>query len=219
MRPLSRKESRAVDGTATRVLGIPSLCLMENAGAGAARIALQRLAPGSETLCLCGPGGNGGDALVVARHLAIAGVRVRAISWGPAPRGDAAVQLAICRAMGIPLISSTAPDEVTTLLLACDPGTLVVDGLYGTGLERPIDGPTVQVVEAVNASGLPVLALDVPSGLDCDSGRPLGACIRATRTATFAAPKTGFSDPASRAWTGEVTVVSIGAPADSPSSA
>jgi NAD(P)H-hydrate epimerase len=217
LRPLSRKESRDVDDTATRVLGVPSLCLMENAGAGAARVALQMLAPGAETLCLCGPGGNGGDALVVARHLAIAGVGVRAVCWGPPPRGDAAVQFEICRAMAIPLISATVPVEVTALLQACDARTLVVDGLFGIGLDRPIEGPTAQIVEGVNASGLAVLALDIPSGLDCDSGRPLGACIRATRTVTFAAMKAGFAEPASRDWTGEVTVVSIGAPVGPPS--
>jgi NAD(P)H-hydrate epimerase len=216
LRPLSRKELREVDRVATAVLGIPSLCLMENAGAGAARVALAMLAGSGEALCVCGPGGNGGDALVVARHLAIAGIRVAAICWGPRPRGDAAVQAAICGAMRIPMSRAEDPAFVAVALNGAARETLVVDGLYGTGLERPIEGPAAQVVEAVNSSGLRVLALDVPSGLDCDSGRPMGACIRAAHTATFVAPKIGFGNPASRAWTGEVTVVPIGAPADPP---
>lgn len=213
LRPLTRKESRAIDEVATSLLGIPSLCLMENAGAGAARIALEMLDEAREAVCLCGPGGNGGDALVVARHLAIEGVRVTAVCWGRAPRGDAAVQAAICVAMRLPLIRADEPPAVAAALAACSRDAVIVDGLYGTGLERPIEGPAAQVVEAVNTSGRRVLALDIPSGLDCDSGQPLGVCIRANRTATFVAPKLGFSNPSSLAWTGEVTVVPIGAPA------
>ena len=203
-----------MDEAATRLLGIPSICLMESAGAGAARVALGMLGPGCDVLCVCGPGGNGGDALVVARHLSIAGVRVRAVSWGRPPVGDAGVQLAICHAMRVPHATADSPAGFAQILASCGPATLVVDGLYGTGLERAISGPSAQVVEAVNASGLRVLALDLPSGLDCDSGEPMGACIRADHTATFAAEKLGFANPASRAWTGEITVVPIGAPVD-----
>jgi len=213
LRPLSRKESREVDEVAIRVLGIPSICLMENAGAGAARVALSMLGPGRSALCVCGPGGNGGDALVVARHLTIAGIRAEALCWGSPPRGDAAVQEAICRALGIPLTRGDDPSAVVAALAGCAPDALVVDGLYGTGLHRAIEGAEARVVDAVNASGRRVLALDIPSGLDCDSGEPMGACVRAHHTATFVAPKLGFSNPASRAWTGEITVVPIGAPA------
>jgi NAD(P)H-hydrate epimerase len=212
LRPLSRKESREVDEAATRAFGIPSICLMENAGAGAAKVALSMLEASRGALCVCGPGGNGGDALVVARHLAIAGMRVSAVCWGPPSRGDAAVQESICRAMRIPLLRTSEPADVESALRSAPRDALVVDGLYGTGLERPLVGSEARVVEAVNASGLRVLALDVPSGLDCDTGQPLAACIRAEHTVTFAAPKLGFSNPASRAWTGEVSVVPIGAP-------
>ena len=201
---------------ATALLGIPSICLMENAGAGAARIALAMLGASREAVCVCGPGGNGGDALVVARHLAIAGVRVLAVRWGPPPRGDAAVQAAICSSMAIPSRPVDSPSAVADALRGASLDALVVDGLYGTGLERPIEGTTAETVEAVNASGLRVLALDIPSGLDCDSGRRMGACIRANHTATFVAEKIGFANPASRAWTGDVTVVPIGAPVQWP---
>lgn len=192
-------------------LGIPSVCLMENAGAGAARIAVEMLARESApVLCVAGPGGNGGDALVAARHLAIAGVAVRILRSGAPTHPDAAVNSRICAAMGISCreLGPTPDDELAAL-----PGeTLVVDGLYGSGLTRAIEGREAAWIDAIARRGLRVLALDVPSGLDCDTGEPLGTCVRALVTATFVAPKLGFANPRSRAWTGEVRVVGIGAP-------
>ena len=88
----------------------------------------------------------------------------------------------------------------------------VVDGLLGTGLSRPVEGPLAGVIEAINASGKPVLSLDLPSGLDADTGRPIGGVVKATATATFAAPKVGFQEDGSEKWTGPVTVVPIGVP-------
>lgn len=188
---------------------------MENAGAEAARAALDMLAGrAGRVLCVCGPGGNGGDALVVARRLAIEGVEVAIARFGPAPVGDAGTQLAVCSAMRLPT-SEMLDSEAAAGLCATRPA-LVVDGLYGTGLARAIDGVAAQIVAAMNASGAPILALDVPSGLDCDTGEPLGPCVRATTTVTFVAPKIGFANPASRAFTGEVRVASIGAPAEWP---
>ena len=198
-----------------RCLGIPSICLMENAGAGAARLALESL-PTGRVLCACGPGGNGGDALVVARHLAIAGVEVGLIHVGPPPVGDAAVQLAVCAAMGLKSLWIQDSTAARDLFAGGSSPALVVDGLYGTGLTRALDGPAAAIVEAINASRVCVLALDLPSGLDCDTGEPLGPCIRAAVTATFVAPKLGFENPASRTFTGEIRVVGIGAPAEWP---
>lgn len=182
---------------------------MENAGAGAARIAAELAAgrPGA-VLCVCGPGGNGGDAMVVARHLAIVGAAVRLARIGPRPSGDSAIQLRICEAMGLDVAQIAEPPTIASLAESA----LVVDGLYGTGLTRALDGVAAAVVAAVNSAGAPVLSLDVPSGLDCDTGEPLGPCVRASATATFAAPKLGFANAASRRWTGEVRVVGIGAP-------
>ncbi len=186
---------------------------MENAGAGAARIASEMVVRSEAVvLCLCGPGGNGGDAMVAARHLAIDGVGVTVVRVGAPPSGDAAIQLEICKAMGLRVVDVTDPR-------ACPPlrdCALIVDGLYGTGLSRTIDGVAAALVGAVNAAGIPVLSLDLPSGLDCDTGEPLGPCIRAQLTATFSAPKLGFSNPSARHWTGEVRVVPIGAPSEWP---
>ncbi len=212
---LSRKDSQAVDRHATEALGIPSASLMENAGAGAARLAADLLAgPGSRVVCLCGPGNNGGDALVVARHLVLAGhhpaiVRVPP-SGGGDPPGDAGIQLAVCRAMRIPECVVTTRDEAHAALAG--ETDLVVDGLFGTGLARALRGAASDLVRTLATLDMPILALDLPSGMDCDTGGPLGACVRATLTATFVAPKLGFDDPASREWTGAVHVVGIGAP-------
>jgi NAD(P)H-hydrate epimerase len=190
---------------------------MENAGAEAARIALA--APSwrsGRVVCVCGPGGNGGDAMVVARRLAIEGVDVELATFGPTPVGDAGVQAAICAAMGLRFNEILDSADAARTLDARSAPTLVVDGLYGTGLTRALDGVAASLVEAMNASGAPILALDVPSGLDCDSGEPHGPCVRATVTVTFVAEKVGFANPASRAFTGDVRVVGIGAPAQWP---
>ena len=135
--------------------------------------------------------------------------RVPAVAARPAHADDAAAQLAICGAMGLEI------QDVRALVdTACFGGAaVIVDGLCGTGLTRRLDGTFALLVDSMNGSGVPVLALDVPSGLDCDTGEPLGPCVRAQITATFVAPKIGFDNPTSRPWTGEVWVVPIGAPA------
>jgi NAD(P)H-hydrate epimerase len=217
MRAISREESRALDRRATEVFGVPSLCLMENAGAGAARVALELLGPRpGPTVCLCGPGNNGGDGLVVARHLAVArrpvSVLLLPARGGGEPGGDAGVQLRCCRALGL-RTEVLRPGRVAAQL---GRAALFVDALFGTGLTEALSGLAAEVVDALAAGTVQVLALDVPSGLCCDTGRPLGPCVRATVTATFAAPKLGFEVPASREWTGEVRVVGIGAPVDWP---
>ncbi len=220
MLPLSREQLREVDRRASELYGVASICLMENAGAGAARIALEML--GDSRLgtveCLCGRGNNGGDGFVAARHLLLAGVAVEIALLGPGdePSGalDAAANLAACRALGIPV--AVVDDETGARALEARLGgsALVLDGLFGTGLTRPLTGVAAELVLVLDRSRARVLALDVPSGLDCDRGEPLGPCVRADVTATFAAMKLGFENPASRGWTGEVRLVGIGAPAD-----
>jgi NAD(P)H-hydrate epimerase len=151
---------------------------------------------------LCGPGNNGGDGFVIARHLDNYGLPVTA--WLlVAPEkltGDAAVNFAVARAAGLVRTTATIFDG------------WIVDALFGTGLSRAIDQPLSNYIAAINASGCPILAVDIPSGLECDTGEPLGPTVRATHTATFVAPKRGFLNPASRLWTGEVHVIDIGAP-------
>ena len=197
---------------------------MENASKGAADVALRlETVPESRFLCLAGPGNNGGDAMAAARHISIARrpvvVLLLTSRSGELPGGDAGIQLRILRSMGIEthvLAPESASEKVSFEARRAD---LILDGLFGTGLDRPLTGAAEEVVTAVNASGRRVLALDTPSGLDCDTGRPLGACVRAHHTVTFVAPKLGFSAPGADTWTGDVSVVGIGAPLDWPPSA
>lgn len=204
-----------MDRRASDVLGIPTICLMENAGSGAARVAL-RLAGRGRVAIVCGPGQNGGDGLVVARHLSVAGVTASVVQvlppGGSRPPGDAGINRSICEAMGIGVTDVVSSRDARRAAARFGGCMLVVDALYGTGLSRPLRGPSASLVRAVNACGAPVLALDVPSGLDCDSGRPLGPCVRAACTATFGAAKRGFRSPGAREWTGRVVVVPLGVP-------
>ena len=161
------------------------------------------------TLILCGGGNNGGDGYALARHLHNAGWQVAVAAAKPvdALDGDAAVNARVAAKMGI-VISPATPERVA------DSGArLLVDALLGTGLTRPPRQDAAALIRAVNAHAAPTLAVDVPSGLDCDAGRPLGPaadCVRATLTVTFVAEKVGF--PRAAEWLGEVVVAGIGCP-------
>jgi NAD(P)H-hydrate epimerase len=212
VRPLSREEIRSIDARAVEEIGMPTLILMENAGRGAAEVLRARMDKGGtpRVLILCGPGNNGGDGAVVARHLENWGFSVSVVWFAEVGklRGDAAVQWSILDKSGADQTVWSGDASGLDALIA--PFDWLIDGLLGTGLTRPVEGLLRDVVEAINRSGKPVLALDLPSGLDADSGRPLGVAVKAAVTATFVAPKLGFS--VAREYTGEVVVVDIGAP-------
>lgn len=212
IRPLSRDEVRSIDARAAGAIGMPTVILMENAGRGAAEVLRGRVDANRPTrvLILCGPGNNGGDGAVVARHLDLWGFGVSVV-WFAEPgklRGDAAVQWSILHKSGVDQTAWSGDPAGLDALIA--PFDWLVDALLGTGLTRPVEGLLRDVIEAINRSGKPVLALDLPSGLDADTGEPLGVAVKANLTATFVAPKSGFS--VSGAYTGEVVVVDIGAP-------
>ena len=185
---------------------------MENAGASAARgiSLLSRIDPRSYPaphLILCGPGNNGGDGLVVARYLADWGFDVQLrippeVSYRAG--SDARSCFEVVRKLGIPVL----PIATGEILQA---GT-VVDALFGTGLSRPLERPWLDWVRAINASGRPVISLDIPSGLDADSGEVLGEAVRARHTITFAASKIGFALASGPEHCGQVHVVDIGIP-------
>ncbi len=187
--------------------GVPGVVLMENAGAGASRWILARAAREGWTRpsagIACGGGNNGGDGYVVARHLANAGWDVRIASTVPLEdlRGDAAVMARIVHAMGI----------------RCDGlgegPTLLVDALLGTGFQGALRPELAAAIAALNAAHARlVVALDLPSGLDADTGARSDPCVRADATLTFAARKPGLLVPAARPFVGELVCVDIGAP-------
>ena len=210
VRPLSRAEVRSIDEIAARDYAMPTIVLMENAGRGAAECLKLGCPPGGRVLVVCGPGNNGGDGGVVARFLDLWGYSVRVVWTTEAGsiHGDAGLQREIVTRSGI--AQEFRPEGLPADLF--EGIDWVVDALFGTGLDRPLEGVFLETVEAMNASGRPVLAIDLPSGLDADTGRPLGAAVRARLTATFVAPKIGFSAEWATACTGEVRTVDIGVP-------
>jgi NAD(P)H-hydrate epimerase len=211
---LTRDEARELDRRAMEEYGVPGVVLMENAGRGMAELLLSLGIKGPVVVC-CGRGNNGGDGFVIARHLDNAAVNVRVLLFGDPERlaDDASVNYRILTLSGVPrkVYGEDGPDEdgLRAELGAAD---WVVDALFGSGLRGPLRPPFDRVAAAINASRARVFAVDVPSGLDCDTGRPMGTTVRAHHTATVAAMKKGFAEPAAREWLGEVHVVGMGAP-------
>jgi NAD(P)H-hydrate epimerase len=211
---LSRAAVRELDRRAIEDYGVPGVVLMENAGRGVAELLLALGVGGPVAIC-CGKGNNGGDGFVIARHLDARGVAIRILLFADpsALTGDAAVNYHIAVKSGLPITVHAGPAlDVQAVRRELTGAAWVVDALFGTGLAGPVRPPLDQVIEAINAGPAKVLAVDIPSGLDCDTGQPLGPTVRADHTATFVAFKQGFADPAARPWLGEVHVLPIGAP-------
>ncbi len=214
-RSLSRAEVRDVDRRAMEEYGLPGIVLMENAGRNAANLLAERLHATGRIAIVCGKGNNGGDGFVMARHLERCGSEVQ-LWLAAAPRdltGDAAVFFHVMHRSGMPWhdLSNAGVSEWVSALNSYDPGW-IVDALLGTGLTGPPRGSSESAILAINQLQRPVFAVDLPSGLDCDTGQPLGPCIRAAHTGTFVARKLGFEQPTSQSWTGEVHVLDIGIP-------
>jgi NAD(P)H-hydrate epimerase len=210
MKPLTREAMREVDRTAIEDVGIPGVVLMENAGRGATDVACEMLGDpaGARVVIVCGGGNNAGDGFVIARHLHNRGahVAVRLLVPREKYKGDAETNLAIIEKMQL----AVRPAEPGDLELA--DADLVVDALLGTGLSGEVREPFDAAIDAINAAGRPVLCVDLPSGLDANTGEILGCCVRGARTATFAAPKVGFTRGSGSELTGQVSVVDIGVP-------
>ncbi|HTW93292.1 MAG TPA: NAD(P)H-hydrate epimerase [Tepidisphaeraceae bacterium] len=202
---LTRDQVRKIDRLAVEKYKIPSVILMENAARAAADAACSMVKK-SPVLIVCGGGNNGGDGLTVARHLHNRGYQVTiALATDPAKyHGDAKVNWDIAQAMSLPTIPA---EQLQTTHPA-----LLIDAIFGTGLTDPPRPPFAEYVKMIAALNCPVLAIDIPSGLDCDTGKPLGACVVATRTITFVAEKVGFASPEAAKYLGQVTVGDIGSP-------
>lgn len=215
---LGRSAARAVDADAVERLGLPSIVLMENAGRGALDAIAERFGDRLDRVALVGgTGQNGGDAWVIARHLHTRGHVPRCVLVGTRAdvQGDAKINLDTLAALGVPIVETGATDGTVledALEAALRDASLVVDGVFGTGLTRPIAGLHARVVAAINASGVAVAALDLPSGIDADTGAVLGVAVRAQLTVTFAARKPGLFQFPGAEHAGEVVCVGIGVP-------
>jgi len=220
-RTVTRAQAQEVDRRAWEEYGVSGLVVMENAGRGAADVLCRRLPALDEqagrrrpvVLC-CGKGNNAGDGFVIARHLDLRGHAVRVLLWAdPAElTGDAAVNYRILTKTDVPidLLHNDRDDARLEKLL--DGASWIVDALLGTGARGEPRPPLDRVIDRINAQAAPTLAVDLPSGLDCDTGLPATHTIRAAVTCTFVAEKIGFATAEARPFLGEVFVLDIGTP-------
>jgi len=213
---MSREEVRSIDRWAIEEIGIPGVVLMENAGRSCAELIAERLAALEKPkVCIfCGTGNNGGDGFVAARHLVNKGFAVTVVLCGDKNkvRGDAKINLDILERLGqsveqLEPASAQINARVAELASNAD---IVVDALFGTGLNGRLRDDYIRLIGSINALGKPVIAVDIPSGLDCDTAEVLGASIRAVATVTFVAVKKGFTKPKASEYTGEIFVADIG---------
>ena len=214
---MTRDQVRVFDSWAISELGVPGVVLMENAGRSCAELIREKLAHIAEPkVCIfCGTGNNGGDGYVIARHLANSDFKVDVVIVGDRSKvkGDAKINLDILQQLGQPIeqLDLNDPDIPAKVNAFAAGADMLVDGIFGTGLKGQLSDEYKRLIGSINARNCPVLAVDIPSGLDCDNGKPLGAAVKADYTVTFAAVKTGFTcvDTVSQ-YTGEIFVASIG---------
>ena len=218
MRVLTAAQMREADSRTVREIGIPSIVLMENAGRQvvSALEATYTDLSSRPVAVLCGCGSNGGDGFVVARTLHQRGVRASVFVLGSIAgiRGDARLNLEILGRLGLATVEIAGGQDWElhfSDIAKCD---LIVDALFGTGLVRPLGGLFETVAGDINGAGIPVVAVDLPSGLSADTPELIGECLRAAVTVTLGAPKLPLVLPPGEAYAGNVMIADIGIPAD-----
>ena len=211
--PLSRQQVREVDRRAIEDWTVPGVVLMENAGRGAtdAIVGLLGAVASKRIAIVAGSGNNGGDGFVIARHLDLRGANVTLFLVGRREKmtPDAKVNFAILEKLDFDIRDCAAEGmgPLADELGQCD---LVVDAVGGTGISGPLRGDAAAAVEQINAAGKPVVAIDIPTGLDCDTGETPSPTVKANLTVTFVARKIGFDAPGADGYTGQVIVADIG---------
>jgi NAD(P)H-hydrate epimerase len=212
-------EMRRIDQRAIEQFGIPGIVLMENAAIKVVEVIqkVYSLKEQDRVVVLVGVGNNGGDGLAVARHLFLRGVGVDVflLAREDAVSGDAGINLGIVKKLGVPLVFVRDESDISRLKESLKSATLVVDAIFGTGLSRPVEGIFAEVIELVNRVALPVVAVDIPSGINGADGRVMGTAVKAMDTVTFGYPKRGHLLYPGRKYTGKLHVVPIGLPLDS----
>jgi hydroxyethylthiazole kinase-like uncharacterized protein yjeF len=207
-------EMRALDRHTIETLGVPAALLMELAGAAVAREAERLRGAGGPVWVVCGAGSNAGDGLVAARHLQLRGVPVRVVAvFDPAAwRDETAANAKRLEALGVRLTDAEAAPE---------PGAVIVDAVFGTGLARAVEGPAARAIRRIREArpACRVLAVDLPSGLAADTGQPLGEAVAADVTLTIGLPKLGLALEPGRSLAGRIVVARIGIADDAPGGA
>jgi hydroxyethylthiazole kinase-like uncharacterized protein yjeF len=215
----SRSQARAYDAWCMRELGIPGILLMECAAVAIASEAVRAWPAGGGSgplfVAMCGPGQNGGDGYAAIRHLHSAGMDAVALETAPPSAGtDAALQHGLASRLG--LVRSLAAGIPDVERAAASRRLVIIDALFGTGLDRPLAGPDAASVKWINSMrtrGAKVIAVDIPSGMDCDTGEARGGiCVEADLTVTMVAPKLGMASPSAARFVGTVVTVPIGGP-------
>src|SRR3954465_12277665 len=218
MRVLSAAQMREADRRTTDDIGIPSLVLMENAGrqAVAAMEAMYSDLLDRQVAVLCGRGNNGGDGFVIARTLVQRGADVAVFLIGSVAdvRGDARVNLEILGRLGLTVVEVADSQAWELHFSEVSDCTLIVDAIFGTGVNAPVSGFIESVITDVNASGIPVVAIDLPSGLSADSAEPIGPSIEAGLTVTIAGPNLPLVLPPAELRAGDIVIADIGIPAE-----
>ena len=210
---LSREMVRQVDRCAIEEYHIPGLVLMENAGRGCVDVLCQLGVQGPVIIC-CGKGNNAGDGLVMARHLDLRGFAVRLLFWSDPSEltGDAGRNYQIAHHAALPMHHFTSPYDEADMARELNGADWIIDALLGTGAHGEPRAPLDAVINQLNAHPARKLAVDVPSGLDCDSGAAAQHCFRADHTCTFIAAKPGLVTSDAPQWVGQLHVLDIGTP-------
>lgn len=212
-RTLTRDQVREVDRRAIEEYGMSGLVLMENAGRGCADT-LCRLGISGPVVICCGKGNNAGDGFVIARHLDLRGFAAKVLLWCDPGQltGDAATNYRILTKMDLPIFAYSGVHDASRLAAHLNGADWIVDGLLGTGARGEPRPPLDEVISQLNQHGAKKLAIDLPSGLDCDTGAAASVTFRADHTCTFVAAKPGLLAPQAKSVVGEIHVLDIGAP-------
>ncbi|HEX2121444.1 MAG TPA: NAD(P)H-hydrate dehydratase [Thermoanaerobaculia bacterium] len=214
MKILNAEQMRNIDRRATERFGVPSIVLMENAAIAVVDAIFTHYPESGRVAIVCGAGQNGGDGFAVARHLENRGVVPVIVVVGDrgAIRGDALTNLLVCERLGIPIYDIRGGDDIETALAHAADADLVVDAIFGTGLNRAPSGVHADVIRGIAELRIPVLAIDLPSGANASSGEPFEPCLQAEVTVTFAAPKLCHVFEPAALYCGEVIVADISIP-------
>jgi len=216
MRLVTASEMKDMDRLAMDRIGIPGMVLMENAAGGACRVFLEHFNPdhGSHVAVFCGKGNNGGDGFAMARRLSEKGLKVIVICLAPVSQlaGDALVNFEIVERLGLAVIQAATPSELTACSEPLRESDYIIDGILGTGLNSDVKGIYLDAIQMINASGKKVMSIDIPSGLNADNGRIMGAAVKADLTVTFGYPKLGQILFPGADLAGKLIIIDIGIP-------